>query len=305
MSNETSSPAQRPMVDQYPSSREDSPQNDWSLMSMLDVTHYWNRGDTHDQSDATCTTLSSGHLPSYVRTQTIASGSLSHPVESLGVSDEIPDLNNFAPTFYTSYSLNTALSAIRRSQMPPIDYHASIAPAPFEDVEDHAVASTFSSHSSPLHIDDAQIPPSDDNMNDQMNAALESGFSENVFNYNVATTTVNFRTAHPPQGPPEPIDSRCHGPAHGSALDETTASPNDPPPLQNTNAVVHPSPVPRSHSPPSSSLRYSPYYRPASGKPPRASVSKRRTDLQNPLRLNADLSVTNEYVTSVPLDQYI
>jgi len=129
---------------------------------------------------------------------------------------------------------------------------------------------------------------------DEISAPLQSDLSGDVFDAidNLATV-VNSRTSSHPQGPLGPIDSQsctaAHPASQTNALDETTA-----PPPQNPSTAVSPSPVPRSHSPSSSSSRYSPYYRPASGQTQRPSVSKQRTDPQIPLRLNADLSVTND-----------
>jgi hypothetical protein len=272
---------------------------------MLDVTRYWTDEDSHRQYDANCTTLSSGHLPSYVRTQDMASASFSRPS---GPSNEIHDLNTFAPPFYASYSLNSALSAIGEPQMPPVDYpHSSVVPGSFnrpDSVQDHTVTPTsFNSHA-PLQINDVQIPPMEDdidNDHDQMTAPSEPDLSEEVHDVidNLATA-VNSRTRPHLKDSQTPNNLQSHAPAPDStsqanAFDEITAS-NDQPHPQHLNIVVSSSSVSHSQSPHSSSLKFTPYY---PSRDRQRSASKRRTDPQIPLRLNADLSVTNEYVASV------
>ena len=294
-----SSPAHHATVDQFPSSREHSPQNDWPPISMLDVTRYWTGEYSHRQYDADCTTLSSGHLRSFVRTQDMA------PASFLNPADEIRDLNAFAPPFYASYSFNSVIS---QSQMPPVDYpHSSVAPSSFtraQSGQDHTAAPTLLKSHSPLHVNNAQIPPMDDvdDDDDQMNAPLESDLSENILGgIDELVAVVNSGTRRHSQHSRLPNDSQSHTIAHdcvsqANALDEFTLS-NDRPPPHHSNTIVPLSTV--SHSPLPSSSRFSPYYRSPSGDRPRSFVSTRRTDPQIPLRLNADLSVTNECVIFV------
>ena len=280
-----SSPAHHALVDQFAPPKEDTPQNDWSPMSMLDVVRYWADEET---GTTRTTTLASGHLPSYVRTQGMESVSMSQHAGPSGVSNEMEDLNAFSPPFYNSYSFNTALSATRASQMPQLPYHkSSITTDSFDSVQDRTVTPTFNSHSH-LRIDG---PPLDDDMNNeyhQMTAPLESDLSQNVLGaIDNPVVVYNSRPSPDPPASPAPINSRPHSPARDTDLDTTTASSNNQLPPQDA------SPSSRSDSPASSSPRYSPYYRPVA-QTPQSSIRKGRTVSGNPLRLNSDLSVTNE-----------
>jgi hypothetical protein len=290
-------------VNQTPSLSENAPQSIWSPMPILDVTHYWTGEDSRAHYDANNTTLSSGHLSSYVRTQDLTSDSLPHPVGPSGVSGEMHDLSAFAPPFYGSYSLNTALSLMRGSRIPPVDIpHSSLAPGSFthsRDIEDQTMASTsLNPHSSSFHIDDAQIPSMDDGVEEDTNHVATPSESDLLENVDVidSLTTLESSASHShelrPSNDPRLTSSR-DSVWQTRSFDEINTE--RPPPSSPSTA----SPVPSSRSPSSSSLGRSPYYRPASKDHPRSSISKRFKDRQIPLRLNADLSVTNECALSV------
>lgn len=280
------------LLDQISSTRGSSPQNDWSPMSMLDVTRYWISDDS-SQYDINCTTLSSVHLPSHVRTQDIT-----HPAGPSRLLEEVDGLSTFAPVFYPSYSLNSALSSIHGSQMPVADSpQSSTAAAPFSRphvAHEHTMTPGSFNSRSPPYLDDAQIPSVDDG-DDQMTAPIESDSSENVLGViNNVSRMVNPRHRFHSQELGSSVDTE---PARDSILqinsDDIACSS---PPPQDANIVVPPLSGRRSQSPPSFSSRYSPYYRPAPDTYPRTSGSKRRSNVEIPPRLNADLSVTNKCV---------
>lgn len=288
-------------LDQFPPT-EDSTQNIWDI-PVLDVAQYWNEHEHHSQYNTNSTPVL-GHLPHTQDTNPARpeSGPELFPAPSM------PDPTAYIPPFaFTSYSLGTALSALRGTHTSSVDHRHSAIVTSSIDSECNGQANTlsptsFSSNTSLSHLDDSQYHSVDDNIEGSYNGftlSSEQHCPTNAVRV-VPNSACETRTScH--QENLAPIESETLAPSHillqTDVLDiPPTPALNNllPPPPLSSEIPQSPTAIPPNAPSSHRSNSYSPYYRPSAGDGPRVSASKRRTNTEIPRRLNADLSVTSE-----------
>lgn len=280
--------------------RHISPPVDWSNLSMLDVTRFWDT-DRSNLYGPDRSTLSFGHNPSYVRTQEDLAGEhlAASSANSFWDDNDMSFAQSHPPTtpdFSGMQARHAPSVQCQRPTMPPLDFEHDLnlqgglfnALPPSSLVDRRTVAEDTEEHGgaySPLETSNAVIP---ENANSNTDLRTPAGPLENSTPYRGVSSAMSPPSDNHFQSTRDICDSRAS--SNSLPIIHTDNAPELP--VSESTSPLH-SPVSEFSTPSHNFGRSSPYYRSPLQRPAR----KTNKDTQALLTFNSDLTATAESVS--------
>lgn len=254
---------------------------------MMEPTHFWTDENSQPQYDVSCSTLSSGHHSSHIRTQE----PLAHP-SGPSVMNELQAFTESFP--YPHYSMSSAFSDIRGHRLPLVNSPPHRMSATFD--LGTPVPDQNPSQASTLIPEKRSDIPMDDAVEDFDSMSLEPELlnsTENLSNESVSTAVSQTHTdstpdIHQHHDTSSPLTSRNAVCSAYQVVSSDMLNVSSPP-RNNDSELSYRTP----HNAPSRPgyHHHNAYYRSTDNG---VFASKRFKGSETPARLSADLPVTSE-----------